>query len=396
MRACWCGNTRFLPFSAEYGKCNNCYTLVSLQSLSDEQLIVQDDDKDFYGKQYWLGHQQQDLGFPDIYVRSRNDLRERNLHWLKTLLKYALPPTKVLELGCSHGSFVALMSHAGYQSMGVEMSPWVVDFGRKSFEIPVYIGPIESLDIPQKSLDVIALMDVLEHLPNPIVTMRHCVDLLKPDGFLLIQTPEFQEDMDYESLIIENSPFLEQLKADEHLYLFNRNSVAELLARIGVNHIYFEPAIFSQYDMFFVASKAALNSYSFDEASKALQRTSGGRMALALLDIRESEITQIQKLRASENDRSARLEKMHILTQQLDKMKSSNLKLKDTNSLLKNTLADNNDLLESRLSKKTVEFDSNLDILNAELSKLKSQLSNPLVRALLTLIRVFNRIFRKI
>ena len=55
----------------------------------------------FTEEQYWLDHQKDDLGYPDIHTRARNDLTERNLHWLKALLKYRLPPAQVIELGCA-------------------------------------------------------------------------------------------------------------------------------------------------------------------------------------------------------------------------------------------------------------------------------------------------------
>ena len=154
-------------FGPEYGECRACGTLVYLKDMPPEQLLVRDDETDFYGKKYWLEHQQDAFGYTDIHARARNDLTERNLHWLKTLLKYRLPPAKVLELGCSHGSFVALLRQAGYDAAGVEMSPWVVEFGQKTFGVPISVGPVETLDIAPGSLDVIALMDVLEHLPDP-------------------------------------------------------------------------------------------------------------------------------------------------------------------------------------------------------------------------------------
>lgn len=393
LRPCWCGSSTLLPFSPKYSRCNSCGSLVSTESLSDDQLVVQDDETDFYGKQYWLRHQQSDLGFPDIYLRSRSDLRERNLHWLKALLKYSLPSAKVLELGCSHGSFVGLMSQAGYQAMGVEMSPWVVDFGRQNFEVPIYVGPVEQLDIAPKSLDVIALMDVLEHLPEPVTTISHCLNLLKPDGFLLIQTPEFHEDMQYEILEKKNSPFLMQLKADEHLHLFSRKSVSAMLKQVGIQHIYFEPAIFSHYDMFFVASKTALNAYTVDEAATALQATLNGRITLALLDIRENELEQIQKLKACEEDRAARLENIHILTDkiysltsQLEKARASNLQLQED---VANKLEKAQSIASSAQSEPAkVEFDPKTSRFNAQLSIFFNQASSRITQFL-------NRITKK-
>lgn len=317
MITCWCGNTELLTFSSDYSKCSSCGTLVSLKGLAPEKLQVLDDETDFYGKKYWLDHQSQDLEFPDIHARSRNDLTERNLHWLKTLIKYCLPPAKTLELGCSHGSFVALLNQAGYDASGVEMSPWVVDFGQKTFGVPISVGPIEALDIAPGSLDVIALMDVLEHLPEPVATMAHCLKLLKSDGLLLIQVPQFKEGMNYTTLVETKDAFLEQLKADEHLYLFSDDSVSRLFQQLGAEYIQFEPAIFGHYDMFFAVSRKPLKANTPEQIESALLSTPNGRLTLALLDLRERELDLMRKLQESETDRFMRWEQIITLTAML-------------------------------------------------------------------------------
>ncbi|NEO94351.1 MAG: class I SAM-dependent methyltransferase, partial [Moorea sp. SIO3G5] len=120
---CWCGNTELTEFSPDYFVCYQCGTLVSKTGLRTEQIRVQDDNHDFYGKEYWLSHQTEHYGFPDIRQRARQDLPERCLHWLRTLMAYKLPPAKVLELGCAHGGFVAMMGWAGFEAMGLELSP---------------------------------------------------------------------------------------------------------------------------------------------------------------------------------------------------------------------------------------------------------------------------------
>ncbi len=314
MRNCWCGHAGFAAFNDDYQVCRHCGTLVSQNSLTDDQLRVVDDEADFYGKQYWLGHQADDLGFPDIQARARADLTERNLHWLKTLLKYRLPPGRTVEIGCAHGSFVALMRVAGFDASGVEMSRWVVEFGRRAFGIPVEVGPVENVAIEAGSLDAVALMDVLEHLPDPLSTMRHCLGLLKPGGLLLIQTPCFEPDMRFDALVRDRAAFLEQLKADEHLYLFTRDSVRELFARLGASHLAFEPAIFAQYDMFFAVGREPLIAHGPEDACGALTSSPSGRLALALLDLRDRELATVARLHEAESDRAARGEKLETLT----------------------------------------------------------------------------------
>lgn len=320
-KTCWCGNTHLLLFNSSYARCDACGTLVSLESPPPEALLVKDDETDFYGKQYWLQHQTDNLGFGDIQSRVRRDLAERNLHWLQTLLKYCPPPARTLELGCAHGSFVALMQQAGYSTSGIEMSPWVVDFAEKTFGIRVALGPVEEAGLPDGELDAIVLMDVLEHLPDPLGTMKHCLRLLKPGGFLLVQTPQFREEVSYEKLVSDNDRFLEMLIPNEHIYLFSTRSATSLFERLGAPFIRFEAAIFAHYDMFFAVSRSPLPTADEAAVESALLRTPGGRMTLAMLDLRERERALAAQLGASEQDRSNRadqIERLNLLLRESD------------------------------------------------------------------------------
>lgn len=317
VRACWCGNADLASFNSEYGHCEACGTLVLLNGLSIDQLQGSVDDSHFYGKRYWLDHQNKDLGLPDIHVRARNDLTERNLHWLKALLKYRLPPAKVLELGCSHGGFVALLRQAGYDASGVEMSAWVVEFGRQAFGVPIAMGPVESLDIECGSLDIIVLMDVLEHLSDPVATMAHCLKLLRPDGLLMVQTPLFKEEIEYEALVESNSKFLEMLIPNEHIYLFSDHSVARLFHQLGAEYIQFEPAIFGHYDMFFLVGRLPIVPIPVEKAETLLLSSPQGRIVQAMLELRARELELVARLQESELDRAARLEQITTLTSML-------------------------------------------------------------------------------
>lgn len=316
-RDCWCGHKQLENFSSDYGVCRKCNTLVSQAGLSDEALQVSKDEEAFYGKEYWLSHQSEDLGFNDIYKRSRADLSERCLHWLRAILKYKLPPANVLELGSAHGGFVATLKWAGYEAQGLELSPWVVDFARKKFDVPMLVGPIEDQKIETNSLDVIALMDVFEHLPNPVETIRHCLTLLKSDGILVIQMPQYQSDKTYEQMLAEESPFLEQLKTDEHLYLFSIEAVREFFGRLGITHIQIEPAIFAQYDMFLVVSREPLVSHSTEIIETKLMDQPSQCLIQALLDL-DSRYKKLEKnFLVAGQDRLNHLEQIRILAERV-------------------------------------------------------------------------------
>ena len=188
---CWCGQSDLTDFSPEYFCCENCQTLVLKNWPPAERFDVISDVGDFYGRGYYESHLPQAYGYPELFERARNDLNERCMHWMRTLLKYRLPPARTLELGCSHGGFVALMRWAGFDATGLELSPWLVEYAKSAFGVPMLTGTIEKQNLEPDSLDLVLHFDVLEHLPDPRTTMQRCMELLKPDGFMIVQTPCF-------------------------------------------------------------------------------------------------------------------------------------------------------------------------------------------------------------
>ena len=320
---CWCGNNQFSDFSNDYYLCAACDTLV-LKYWSDEPLAQVKDEGEFYGRDYYLRHLVEDYTYPDLPSRTRNDLSERNTYWLRTLLKYRLPPGKALELGCAHGGFIALMRQCGFDASGLELSPWLVEYAHTTFDIPMLKGSLEDQKLPENSLDVIVLMDVLEHLPDPVSTISQALSLLKPDGMLLIQTPSYQENIPYEEINAKKGRFLEQLKPLEHLFLFSQRAIGEFFYRLGAEYCVFEPPIFD-YDMFFLVSRQPFESISREQRDAELQSTPRGRLMLALLDLYErTEMFQKEseaRLRAIEylkQESAERLQVINKLSQALE------------------------------------------------------------------------------
>ena len=93
--SCWCGNTSLGSFSIGYLRCGACETLVAAQMPAVQDVLVQDDERDFYGKHYF-DRLSKEFGQPSLQERSRSDMAERCLHWLSGLLKYKLPPAMYL------------------------------------------------------------------------------------------------------------------------------------------------------------------------------------------------------------------------------------------------------------------------------------------------------------
>jgi 2-polyprenyl-3-methyl-5-hydroxy-6-metoxy-1,4-benzoquinol methylase len=280
-RACWCGHPRLEPYSDDYRVCRACGTLVSRAPQRD----------DLYTQEYWNERQTEHHGLPDIRGRARLDLPERCTHWLRRLLGLRLPPARVLDVGCAHGGYVALLGWAGFEAVGTELSPWVSRFAHQTFGVKVLTGPVEDQDFKAESFDVIVLNDVIEHLPDPVRTMSHCATLLSKDGFFVIQTPEYVEHLSHADLLATSDLFLKHMDRnnEEHLYLFSRRSAGVLFSRLGYPCLDFSNPVYS-YDMSFVASRSPIKPTNETSVAAALTVKPEGRLVQALLDkARESD-----------------------------------------------------------------------------------------------------------
>jgi glycosyltransferase involved in cell wall biosynthesis/2-polyprenyl-3-methyl-5-hydroxy-6-metoxy-1,4-benzoquinol methylase len=275
---CWCGNIDLTNFSSDYFHCSQCDTLIVKDFPQKEISRVSNDEEDFYGKRYWLSHQTEELGLQSIQDRSRTDLLDRCGYWLKTLLKYRVAPCRLLDIGCSHGAFVALTELAGHTSTGLELSPWVVEYARNAFHVHVLPGPLEDQNFAGGSFDVVTLFDVVEHLQYPRRTIEECARILSADGILIIQTPCLPTDVTLEMLRRFEHPFLKMMMPAEHLFLFSRRAILRLLKESGLRFVEFEKAPFGEYDMLLVASRLELKAFQDSEGWEALQRSSNGRL----------------------------------------------------------------------------------------------------------------------
>jgi len=309
---CWCGNTQLEPFSVEYLRCLACESLVLMQWPA-ELVPKSGDEQAYYGKEYWLSHQEHDLKLPNILNRARTDLVDRVPYWLEKVLQHRLPPARALELGCANGSLVAMLRQLGYDASGLELSEWVVDFARQTFNIPMYLGPIEEQAIAPHSLDLLILMDVIEHLPDPLETMRNALRALRPGGLVILQTPEYPAGKSFSELSAGNHPFLNMMIPGEHLHLFSRSALKQLLLACGLEFTLEEPALFP-YDQFLFASSAPIASHTPAETLASLEEKPERRLVLAQLDLYQN-LTQMEQLYVQADlDRRTRLERMNELS----------------------------------------------------------------------------------
>ncbi|MES5483048.1 class I SAM-dependent methyltransferase [Bradyrhizobium sp. INPA03-11B] len=135
----------------------------------------------------------------------------------------------LLEIGCAYGFFLDEARRAGFEVSGIEPAEAAAahagDLGLNVVRGPLSEATLKSLG----TLDVIVLLDVVEHLPEPREALALLADHLRPDGIIVLTTGDFG------SLAARSTGAHWRLMTPpQHLWFFNRDSIASLADSIGL------------------------------------------------------------------------------------------------------------------------------------------------------------------
>jgi len=300
---CWCGADDFGPAPhAAYSICGACGSATTNELIARGAAEMRGPLAELYGESYWTEHQAAH-GMPVIEERARTDLGERCSYWLGHLLRYLRTPARVLEVGCGHGGLLHLLRLCGCEVRGIEIDEDVARFGKEQFGVNVTAGFFEGPDDSLGSYDAVLMLDVLEHLVDPVDAIGRVMRHLQPDGIVVVQTPCHRPDL---------SADWPMYFPPEHTVLFSRDGVTSLLARHGLTNVQFEPALFD-YDMFLFASREPLEPAGDREAQRRLERSPDGRIVLALLELSSSHreaLSSVAALRADLAGREAEIDQL--------------------------------------------------------------------------------------
>jgi SAM-dependent methyltransferase len=99
-------------------------------------------------------------------------------------------PGHLLEVGCGHGLLLDEAVKQGYQAEGLELSHDAARYARQTLGLQVFEAPLEEVQLMTASYDAVVMIDVLEHVHDPVATLDRLCNLLAPGGVLLIATPD--------------------------------------------------------------------------------------------------------------------------------------------------------------------------------------------------------------
>lgn len=144
---------------------------------------------------------------------------------------------RVLELGCAEGVFAgAIKKRTGAEVWGIEFEP---DSAKQAGTVldRVLVGDADAriAELPDAYFDLIICNDVLEHLVNPVFTLRQLRQKMAPEGTVIASIPNIRYVPALSKIV-----FRRDFPQDDfgifdrtHLRFFTRRSMVRLFESAG-------------------------------------------------------------------------------------------------------------------------------------------------------------------
>ncbi len=159
-------------------------------------------------------------------IRSRLEAK-RLLSWCKDLPDDA----RILDVGCGDGFHLNLLKNYGKKSWtleGVDIDKRAATMAGK-LGLKVYLGSVETLDLPKDAYDLAFMIQTIEHLEKPFKILSVVKGMLKTGGKLVIVTDN-TGSLDFK---LFKSGYWGGYHFPRHWNLFNQNSLTKLAEKVG-------------------------------------------------------------------------------------------------------------------------------------------------------------------
>jgi len=202
----------------DYGLCTGCGHGFLLQPAVDPV--------EFYGADYFCGNLP---GGYDDYARDESFHRAIANARIARLRKAGLaPPALVAEIGCAYNFGLLEWIRNGFTVAAAEISNHARAEAERRLGQRLYATSAELARACNGRCDAVALFQVLEHIEDARSTLRDCAQMLRPGGWLAIET------WDRGSVIAKLlGARWQQVAPPAVVHLFSRESLSRLLVQEG-------------------------------------------------------------------------------------------------------------------------------------------------------------------
>jgi len=135
----------------------------------------------------------------------------------------------ILEIGGGNGFFLEIAKEIGFTKIaGVEPSVDAVAAAREDIKPFMIVDMLRMDSVPTESFDVVSMFHVMDHLPDPLSTIKICRSALKPGGTFVVAVHNSRSWS--AKLMKSHSPIVDV----EHTYLYDKKTVKKLFETAGL------------------------------------------------------------------------------------------------------------------------------------------------------------------
>src|SRR2546430_12933127 len=166
------------------------------------------------------------------HYRLRRDPKSSHQQ-IAQLLK-ELKPNQVLDVGAAQGILGQILADSGMTIDAIEPnSDWAE--AAKPYYRRVMNSTVEAADLPDNSYDCVVCADVLEHLPDPLATLKRLRQAAKSDAIFVVSLPNVAHLAVRTMLLFGRFPKMERGILDKtHLQFFTKDTAENLLTDAGL------------------------------------------------------------------------------------------------------------------------------------------------------------------
>ena len=95
----------------------------------------------------------------------------------------------LLDLGAHVGKLIHLAAKQGWRAEGVELNPRTSAFAVRATGLPVHRADLRDLQAEGRRYGAVTLIDVLEHIPEPVGALRAVRGVLEEGGWVAVKVP---------------------------------------------------------------------------------------------------------------------------------------------------------------------------------------------------------------
>jgi SAM-dependent methyltransferase len=119
----------------------------------------------------------------------------RDTYYLDLLRRTGGATGRLLEIGCGTGTLLGVAAARGWHALGIEPGHAAAALATARGARVVRGWFPSDLPSDEPPFDAVVMLDVLEHFADPLALLRGVRDVLRPDGRLFIQVPNWDSPL---------------------------------------------------------------------------------------------------------------------------------------------------------------------------------------------------------